>query len=156
MKKTPYLSVVIVFLTALLSCSGLNDITLTGADGFTLKGMENNSVSFAADIGVHNPSGFGFRVREVNLKTSVDGNFIGTLSSPDKVRIPARSDSSYRMNFSLEIANMLTSASALYTLSRKKKVSVDMQGYVKTRSWIIPKRIDIHETQVIDVPSNLR
>ncbi len=156
MKKTPCFSVVIVFLTTLLSCSGLNDITFTGADGFTLKGMENNSVSFSADIGVHNPSGFGFQVREVNLKTSVDGNFIGTLSSPDKVRIPARSDSSYRMNFSLEIANMLTSASTLYTLSRKKKVSVDMQGYVKTRSGLMTKRIDVHETQVIDVPANLR
>jgi hypothetical protein len=156
MHKTFLLLKVLIAVATLLSCSGLNDITLTGADGFTLKGMENNSVSFAADIGVHNPSGFGFRVREVNLKTSVEGNFIGTLSSPDKIRIPARSDSSYRMNFSLEIANMLTSASTLYTLSRKKKVSVDMQGYVKTRSWLMTKRIDVHETQVIDVPSNLR
>jgi len=156
MKKASVIFTVSIIFFTLLSCSSLNDITLTGADGFTLKGMENNSVTFAADIGVHNPSGFGFRVREINLKTSVEGNFIGTLTSPDKIRIPARSDSSYRMNFSLEIANMLTSASTLYTLSRKKRVSVDMQGYVKTRSWLMTKRIDVHESQVIDVPSNFR
>jgi hypothetical protein len=60
------------------------------------------------------------------------------------------------MDFSLEIANMLTSASTLYTLSRKKQVSVELQGYVKTRSWLMSKKIDVHETQVIDVPANFR
>jgi hypothetical protein len=31
-----------------------------------------------------------------------------------------------------------------------------MQGYVKTRSWLMPKKIEVHEKQVIDVPSNFR
>lgn len=140
----------------LLSCKGVHDITVTGAEGFSIRGMENNKVSFVADIGVLNPSSVGFKISEINLKTSVDGNFIGTLTSPDKVRIPARSDSSYRMNFSLEIGSILTSASTLYTLTRKKQVNVDMQGYVKARSWLMTRTIEIHETQVIDVPGNLR
>jgi LEA14-like dessication related protein len=140
----------------LLSCKGVNDITVTGAEGFSIRGMENNKVSFVADIGVLNPSSVGFKISEINLKTSVDGNFIGTLTSPDQVRIPAHSDSSYRMNFSLEIGNILTSASTLYTLSRKKQLNIDMQGYVKARSWLMTRTIEIHETQVIDVPENFR
>jgi LEA14-like dessication related protein len=138
------------------SCKGINDITITGADGFTMKGMENNKVSFMADIGVQNPSSVGFKVSEINLKATVDGNYIGTLTSPDRIRIPARSDSSYRMNFSLEIASLLTGASTLYAITRRKQVTVVLQGYVKTRSWLIMKKVPVNETQVIDVPANFR
>jgi hypothetical protein len=140
----------------LVSCKGLNDITLTSVDGFALKGMENNMVNFAASVGVHNPSSTGFKVSEVELKAIIDGNFIGTLTTADKVKVPARSDSSYRMNFSLELANMITGASSLYALSRKKQVTVELQGYVKARSWLMMKKVDIRENRVIDVPRNFR
>jgi LEA14-like dessication related protein len=118
--------------------------------------MENNAVSFTADIGVRNPSSVGFRVREVNLKTTVDGSFIGTLTTPDRVRVPARSDSSYRMNFSLQLAGLAASASTLYSMARKKQVNVAMQGYVKARSGLITKKIEVSETRLVDVPGNLR
>ena len=139
-----------------LSCRGLNNIEITGADGFKIRGMENNAVIFAADIGVRNPSSVGFKVSEVNLKTTVDGNFIGTLTTPDRVKIPARSDSSYRMNFTLQLANLITGASALYGISRKKQVNVAMQGYVKARSGLVTKKIEVNETRLVDVPRNLR
>ena len=53
----------------------------------------------------------------------------------------------------MELANMLTGASTLYTFSRKKQVTVEMQGYVKARSWFTIKKVDINEKQLIDVPS---
>jgi hypothetical protein len=151
------LPAIFLFLAALLSsCRGLYDIEITGADGFKIRGMENNAVSFAADIGVKNPSSVGFKVREVNLKATVDGNFIGTLTTPDRVRVPARSDSSYHMNFSLQLANLLTGASTLYNISRKKQVNVVMQGYVKARSGLVTKKVEVNEAQLIDVPRNFR
>jgi len=146
----------IPLLLFLISCKGLSDIEITRVEGFTLRGMENNAVSFAADIGVKNPASVGFKVREINLKTTIDGNFIGTLTSPDRVKIPARSDSTYTMNFSLELANLITSASALYNLSKKKQVNVVMQGYVKARSGLMTKKVDVSETRLMDVPRNFR
>ncbi len=147
----------ILFSTMLLvSCQGLKNITITGADGFQVTGMENNKVSFTADIGVSNPSGVGFRVKEVNLKAVIDGNFIGTVTSPDRVKIKARSDSSYHMNFSLELANMISGASTLYNLSKKKQVNVEMQGYVKARAGLGVKKVDVHESRLIDVPKRFR
>lgn len=140
----------------LLSCKDLNDIEITGVEGFKMRGMENNAITFAADIGVRNPASVGFKVSEINLKTTIDGNFIGTLTSPDRVKIPARSDSTYTMNFSLEIANIITSASSLYNLSRKNQVNVVMQGYVKARSGLITKKVEVNETRLMDVPRNFR
>lgn len=140
----------------LSSCTGLRDIEITGVEGFKMRGIENNAVSFAADIGVRNPASVGFKVNEINLKTTIDGNFIGTLTSPDRVKIPARSDSAYSMNFSLELSNIITSASALYNLSKKNQVNVVIQGYVKARSGLITKKVDVNETRLMDVPRNLR
>jgi hypothetical protein len=140
-------------LLILASCKGLEEIRFTGVDNVVLKGIENNKINFSADIGVVNPSSMGFKIKEVNLKTSVDGNFIGTLSITDPVRIKAKSDSSYSTDFSLQIANMLTGASTLYGISRKKQVTLEMQGFVRARKWFAFRKIDVSEKQRIDVPS---
>ena len=150
MKPVTSTLLLILLLTA---CGKVSDIEITGISGFEFKGMENNAVSFSATVGVSNPSSVGFTVSEVNLKTIVDGNFIGTLSADEKIRIRANSDTSYHMNFSLTMANILTGASSLYSLSRKKQVKIEMQGYVKARSWFTVRKVDILESQVIDVPS---
>jgi LEA14-like dessication related protein len=145
-----------LLLTAFLvlsSCKGVEDIRFTGIDNVALKGIENNKVNFTADIGVSNPSPVGFKISEVNLKTIADGTFIGTLTTGNPVKIPAHTDTTYRMDFSMELANMLTGASTLYAISRKKQVSVEMRGYIKTRSWFTVKKVDIDETQLINVPS---
>jgi LEA14-like dessication related protein len=146
--KSLLLSVII-----LSSCRGVQDIQITGVDGFELKGMENSRVSFSANIGIINPSSLGFKISEVNLKTSIDGSFIGTLTTSNLVKIPSRSDSTYRMNFSMELANLLTGASTLYNMTRKKQVTIDMKGYVKARSWFTVKKVNVSETRLIDVPS---
>jgi LEA14-like dessication related protein len=115
--------------------------------------MENNKVTFMAGIGVRNPSSVSFKVSAINLKTIVDGNYIGTLTADNMVRIPARSDSSYRMDFSLELASSLTALSNLYNLSQKKQVTIEMQGYVKARSHLVGRKVEVKEKQLIDVPS---
>jgi hypothetical protein len=48
---------------------------------------------------------------------------------------------------------MLTGASALYAISRKKQVTVEMRGTIKTRSWFTVKKVDIDESQLINMPS---
>ena len=144
----------LLFLLVLLSgCKGVEDITMTGVSDFKFKGINNDVISFSAVIGVSNPSGIGFHISEVNVKTMADGNYIGTLSTTDKIRIPARSDTSYRMNFSLKLANVLTGASSLYSLSHKKEVLVELQGFVKSRSFLATHKTDIKESRKVAVPA---
>jgi len=136
----------------LLSCKGVDDISFKGVDNVALIGMEDNRINFSADIAVFNPSSLGFRISEVNLKTSVDGIFLGTLTTIDPVKIKARSDTSYHAVFSLEMANIITGASTLYGLQRKKQITIEMQGFVKARSWMTSRKIDVTEKKRVDVP----
>jgi LEA14-like dessication related protein len=139
-------------LLVLTSCKGVTDIEVTGADGFEYKGMDNNSLLFSVNIRMHNPSSLTFRIREVNLKTVVDGNYLGTISTNDKIKVPAQSDSSYRVTFNLQLTNLLTGASTIYSLSRKEVVTVEVQGYVKARSMLVVKKVDVLESRVVEVP----
>jgi len=154
MNKNPKAVVLLLFSLLLMAgCRGVEDIAMTGISGFKFVGLENSTVRFSAVIGVSNPSSVGFRISELNLKTQVDGNFLGTLSTTDRIRIPAHTDTSYRINFNLSMANMITGASSLYGLSRKKQIKIDLQGYVKARSWLTTKKTEIKESRIIDVPS---
>ena len=152
MKSLPRYTIVFLSIILLISCKGVDEISFTGIDNVKFLGVNNNLVSFSADIGIHNPSTAGFRIKEVNLKTSVDGNFIGTLVTLNPVKIKARRDSSYHADFALEIANMITGSSALYGAMRKKQVTVEMQGHVKACSFLTVRKIDVAEKRLIDVP----
>jgi LEA14-like dessication related protein len=143
-------------LIAFTGCSGVDEVKITGADGFALKEIKNNVVTFSANVGVQNPSRVAFRVKDLNLKASVDGNFIGTLTTNDKIKINARSDTSYLVNFALDLANMLTGASTLYSLARRSQVTIDLQGYVTASSWFSTRKVPVSESRKVDIPSLYR
>ena len=143
----------LIILILLSGCKGVEDIAMTGVSDFKFKGINNDLISFSAVVGVSNPSKIGFHISEVNVKTMADGNYIGTLSTTDKIRIPARSDTSYRINFTLKLANVLTGATSLYNLSRKKEVLVELQGFVRSRSFLATHKTTIKESRKVAVPS---
>jgi hypothetical protein len=151
--KNKSLCILVLFVLVLSGCKGVEDISMTGISDFKFKGINNDLISFSAVVGVSNPSRVGFHVSELNVKTMADGNYLGTLTTTDKIRIPARSDTSYRMNFTLKLANVLTGATSLYGLSRKKEVLVELQGFVRSRSFLVTRKTEIKESRKVAVPS---
>lgn len=140
----------------LISCGRTDEIRLTGVNDFSFKGFEEGTVTFAALVGVSNPSGIAFRITDMNLKTAVNGNYLGDLKTADKIRIPARSDSTYQMTFTLTINNMLANMASIYALSRQKQVQIDLKGEVMARTWIGKKKVEVSESRIVDVPANLK
>jgi LEA14-like dessication related protein len=134
------------------ACGGIEDINITGVDNFNLMGIEENTLTFSADIGVSNPSGVAFRVREINLAASADGIFIGNIRNRDFVKIPAHSDSTYYMVFDLELPNMLSTAGTLMSMSRKSQVNVELKGEIKSTSGLVTKKTQVSESRTVDVP----
>lgn len=146
------LSIYIILLFLLFSCKGVDEISFTGVRNVEFLGVNGNSVNFSADIGIYNPSSASFKIREVNLKTIIDGNYIGTLTTQNPVKIKAKTDSSYHTGFTLQLSNIMTGAAALYGLRNKARVTVEMQGFVTARSFLVFKKVDVSEKHVIDVP----
>lgn len=150
-KQLMFLSAVILAFS-LTGCKGLESIEITGVDNFKFLGIEENAVAFSADVGIYNPSAVPFKVREVNLKVLAEGNYVGSLHNKEMTRIAARTDSAYSMPFNLKLGNFLTGASILYSISRKDYVNIELQGYIKSRSGLIIKKVDVQESLRVEVP----
>ncbi len=135
-----------------IGCKGVDDISFTGIDNVVFRGIEDNKLLFSADVGIFNPSNVSFRVSEVDLKTSIDGTYLGTLTSDQPLKIKAKVDSAYHADFTLELANILSGASMLYGISKKSRITVEMKGFVRARSWLAFRKIEVAEKQTIDVP----
>ena len=53
---------------------------------------------------------------------------------------------------SLKLSNIFTGAASLYKLSRQSKVKLEVKGYVRVRSGLVTKKVDVIRSQVVDVP----
>ena len=137
---------------ALSGCKGLEEIEITGVDHFEFRGIEDNTILFTTDVAISNPSAVAFTVRDINLRAMVEGNYLGSLTNDETVRIPARSDSVYNMDFNLRMTNIFTGASLFLSLSKQKEVNVELQGYVRSRSGLVTKKVEVQESMNIEVP----
>ncbi len=140
------------FVLVLSACKNIENIEIKGVDRVIFQGIRDNTVYFTAGLIVQNPSGVSFKVKEVNLKTVANGDFLGTLNCTDQVKVMARSDSVYMVPLSLRLSNIFTGASSLYRISRQKQVTMEVKGYVRVKSFLISKKFDVSESQVVDVP----
>ena len=153
MKKNSIACIFMVLSVLLFNaCKSIENIEIKGVDKVSFRGIEDNTVHFSAGLNVSNPSGVGFRLKEVNLSTAADGDFLGTLYCDEKIKIAPRKDSVYMVPLSLKLGNIFTGAASLYKLSRQSKVKIEVKGYIRVRSALITKKIDISRSQLVDVP----
>jgi LEA14-like dessication related protein len=142
----------VLSLIAASSCNNIQNIDIKGVEKVSFRGIENNTVYFLAGINISNPSGVNFRIKEVNFATATDGDFLGTLQCNEAIKIVSRKDSVYMVPFSLKLGNIFTGAAALYKLSRQSKVKLEVKGYVRVRSGLVTRKIDISRSEVVDLP----
>lgn len=139
-------------LLVLISCKSINNIEIKGVQKVSFQGIENNTVYFSAGIDVRNPTGIRFRIKEVNLATVAEGDFLGTLQCNEELKIASRKDSVYMLPLSLKLGNIFTGAAALYKLSRQSKAKLEVKGYVRVSSGLITRKVDINRSEVVDIP----
>lgn len=152
--KGQYFKIPVILLALIMfaSCSGIGEINVTSVDNFKIMGIDDNIVTFSADIGVSNPSAIGFRVREINVAASADGIYIGNLINTASLKIPAQTDSVYNMIFDMRLSNMLSTAGQLISLSHKDQVNVGFKGYIRSTSGLISRKTNIEDSRTVDVP----
>jgi hypothetical protein len=134
------------------SCKNFDNIEIKGVEKVSFRGMEDNTVYFSTGLNISNPSGICFRIKTVNLAVATDGDFLGTLECNEDIKIASRKDSVYIVPVSLKLGNIFTGAAALYRISRQSRVKVEVKGYVRVRSALITRKIDISRSQFVDVP----
>ncbi len=152
MKLTKIYGLFLIAIVPLLltGCGEFEDIQIGDITSAKFAGFIDNSLAFNVDIPVTNPTGLTFKIKEVNLKTTVNGDYLGKILSDEVVRIPARSDETQHFLVKVHLANIFRGATAFNQFSKHQRLTVEVEGYVKVHSLIMTRKIVIHETREIN------
>jgi LEA14-like dessication related protein len=143
-------SLYIILLLLLSCCADFEDIEVGEPHDISIKGLRNNVLSLEVKIPVINPSSFRVRIKEINLKTSVNNHYLGRLVIDDIIVIPAKSNEIYNLNLKLKIANIIQGISIMLEILKDNNVTFQVEGYIKFKSLLINKKINIKETIFIN------
>jgi len=97
-----------------------------------------------------NPNKFGFKIKEINVKASINNYYLGRLETDDVIIIPAKSNEIHNLKLRLRIANIIQGFSVFFALFKEEKLSIDIEGYIRFKSFLINKKINVKETSIIN------
>ncbi len=131
-------------------CGNFEDIEIGDINRVQFKGFVNNAVTFEAIVPISNPTNTRFRVKEIDLRTTINGNYLGRVICDEVVIIPSKSDIEHRFVLRMHVANILQSAAFFMKSSHGNRYHIEIEGHVKVRSLLITKVIPVKESTIID------
>jgi LEA14-like dessication related protein len=143
-------TVYIVLLMLLSCCADFKDIEIGNPEGIRITGLKGNVVDLEMKIPVTNPRTIGFRIKEIDIKTSVNNHYLGRLSSDRVVVIPPKSSDVYSLKLKLRIANIIEGISLLLDMLNHDNIELQMEGFIKFKSLMVSRKINIEETLSIN------
>jgi LEA14-like dessication related protein len=143
-------AVYIVLLILLSCCADFKDIEIGDPEGIRITGMKGNVVDLEMKIPVSNPRAVGFRIKEIDIKTSVNNSYLGRLSSDGTVVIPPKSNEIHNLRLKLRIANIIQGITLLLDIMNNKNIELQMEGYIKFKSLMIGRKINVEETLYVN------
>jgi LEA14-like dessication related protein len=143
-------SLYIILLVLFSCCSDFKDIEIGEPENIAIKGIKDNMLRLEVKIPVANPGSFNIKIKEINLKTSVNNIYLGRLVSDHVIVIPAKSNEILDVYLNLKIASIIQGISIMLDILKDNNVTFQMEGYIKFKSLLINKKINIKETIFID------
>ncbi len=143
-------SLYIVLFLLLSCCAEFKDIEIGQPEDIILKGIKDNVLSLQVKIPITNPTALSFKIKEINIKTSVNNQYLGRLACDQAIIIPARSSEIHNLNLELKIANIIQGISIMLEIFKDNDITFQAEGYLKFKSLLINKKINIKETIFIN------
>ncbi len=140
----------IVLLLLLSCCADFKEIEVGDPEDIILKGIKDNVLNLEVKIPITNPTAINFKIKEINIKTSVNNQYLGRLASDQVIIIPARSNEIHNLNLNLKIANIIQGISIMLEIFKDNNITFQAEGYIKFKSLLINKKISIKETIFIN------
>lgn len=149
LKKHLKAPLAILSIILLSGCGNLSEVEIGEPKEVKLKGFEENYLLINAKIPVKNPSIYPFRIKEIDVKVSLNGTYMGKLIVDDAVKIKPKSDKIYDLPVKIRLANVFGAAFVMMNMKSGNDVSVKFEGTVKAQSMLITREFPIDETKNI-------
>jgi LEA14-like dessication related protein len=137
----------ISLLLFLTSCSLVQVVKIKGVSDVSPR-LENKDIYLEAKLQVENANFFAIKVKQSNLKISIDDKELGALLLEEKILFKRKSDTIYPIKLKVKLAD-----GAMFLMLRnafKKEITLKIKGTVKGSALGIPKTIQVDEVKTID------
>ena len=152
MTKNLRLSILIIIATFFLTgCFSLKPVNVGDVKDYKFKDLTKSGVSIILDIPIENQNNFKFKITDVNIDISIDGNNLGTVKKIKKITIPANSNDVYTFELKADFSKLLKGSWSILKSFMKRSVDMHLQGYIKTKAFLMTKKIEINENKHIDM-----
>jgi LEA14-like dessication related protein len=139
-----------VLLLLLSCCTNFEDIELGKPEDIRITGLKNNVLELEIKVPVKNPRSIGFKIKEIDIKTSVNNQYLGKLTTDKAIVIPAKSNEIHNFRLKLKIANVIQGIALVLEVINHENIKLQMEGYIKFKSLMVGRKINIEETLYIN------
>jgi LEA14-like dessication related protein len=133
----------------LASCANLENIEVGEIEDVNFSRFANRTIEFEVIMPIDNPSGFRFRITDVDLDVYINNEYMGKITNVDNILIPSRSSELYTFPLKVEFSNILKGALSMFNLYLDRQAEVEIKGRIGVRSFPVSRRITVDEkTQI--------
>ena len=140
----------ILLLLLLTCCHGFEDVEIGKPEDINITGLKDNVLDLEIKIPVINPGSIGFKIKEADIKTSVNNQYLGRLITDNVIVIPAKSNEIHNLKLKLKIANIIQGVAIILEILNHENIKLQVEGYIKLKSLLVNKKIYIKETLYIN------
>ncbi len=127
-----------------------NNVEVGKIEDLIFNSFKENIVELSLKVPISNPNNFGFRIKEINLRTTVNSYYLGRVTSDDVIIIPAKSNEIHNLKIKLRITNIIQGITVFFSLFKEDNIEVEIEGYIKFKSVLITRKIYVKETALIN------
>ena len=109
-----YLYIILILL--LSGCANFENIEVGDIENIKFNGFKDNTLELEIDVPILNPNKFGFKIKEINVRTTINNYYLGRLETNDVIIIPAKSNMIHNLKCRLRIANIIQGLSVFFAL----------------------------------------
>jgi LEA14-like dessication related protein len=139
---------VAIMLTLLLgSCGNLEKIEIGDPEEVKIQGFEDNHLMVFARIPVNNPSIYSIKIKEIDVRVHLNGQYIGKLIVDETIKVKRKDSGIYELPVKIRLANVLGAAFIMMNTRQGEKVEFRFEGRVKAQTMLVTKEFPIDETK---------
>ena len=137
------------------SCLNVKPVELKEVKNVSISSIEDNKLNLEIELLIDNPNNKGFSVRDAELQISMGDVLLGELNEIKAFRIPAHSSKSHEIPLVVDLNHLEKNAKQLSKSLFKRGTSIHIKGYIKARSFLISKKIEIDEKTQLNLLKSL-
>ena len=151
----------IVFIFAFLSTffftsCDVKEITVGDIESVSITEMTSEYIAVEIKIPINNPNNFGFKLVKADIDIEMNGVQLGNINKLKRVKIPANSNDVHTFNLQVSMDDLKQGGLAFLGSLLSNKAGVNMKGYIKARSFLISKKVDVDYDKSVKLFKDLK